>query len=62
VPRVALLCRRVSPYCLVSEPHQHATSAKKKKKKKKKKEEKFGETERGFLQSKFILKAFMASP
>jgi hypothetical protein len=44
-------------------PRQHATSScHVAEKKKKKKEEKIGKMERGFLRSKFILKAFMASP
>ena len=46
VPRVASLCHCVSTY------RQSACHVAKK----------IGETERGFLRSKFILKAFMASP
>jgi hypothetical protein len=47
-PRVASLCHYVSPYRHVSMPRGR--------------KKKICETERGFLRSKFILNAFMASP
>uniref|UniRef100_A0A2N9G3E6 Uncharacterized protein n=1 Tax=Fagus sylvatica TaxID=28930 RepID=A0A2N9G3E6_FAGSY len=57
-PRVASLCHCVSPYRHVSAPHQHATWQEKKKKKRKNLVRRNGAP----LRSKFILKAFMASP